>query len=882
MDNSKIDTNNLRQAIIVILFLLVPLIVTSSDFAQANSTPAYAQDESAVKIFLPFVTDGLEPETIDDVESTYDITRIYRGNDGHALYLTKTDDVVTGFGEHPDQDYAYVLRGTIDGDRIHADFWDIPKGSREATGTIELQISQEGARLVRKSGSEPIGATTWQEINPNAIPWPGPQEAGFQGLDDSDMSGRFNFGTGDSHYVRQVGNTIISVAESGVTVNGRPYKVSVYVGQRANLTMDVSPLGPIKIEAIGTYVTVPKGIADEFGTYALNIIANRRAMLIHNNVYLGMLEPDYTIDWDVFADYIDNELAGEVIGYGYAIGQGDTLMRANAGGYRQLAVDTEDGVALPFTTETQAQAFSTSKTVTAIAMVKALHERGLSVDDKIAPFLPPCWVQGDNVDDISFRHIMAHTSGLSGAKDGSTSYVYLRNMIANGSESVPASYNYNNLAYELMRYLVPIVNQPGTLLLFTPEDCALNGLILNGIISQMFETYIIEEVVEPTGGTAAFRPTGDNVAYLYSLYNPHVAGIGPNENGWLSAGAGYLAISPLSFQKLLSALDQGEIFPQELVQEMYDGRLGFDGPTFGELGEYHGKDGRPPTSRCNIDGRSQVLIYPEGVHAWVTINSHAAYEHLNWYFDGNGDAIYSGPLDWGKAGDTPVVGDFDQDGLVNDIVAFRSSAANWYINYDADSSGDQTVLNWGTCGDKPVVGDFDRDGFSDDLALFRDDTGQWFFDTDLDGVNDFVINGWGTKFDQPVAGDFDGDGFDDDVALFRGSNGRWYFDFDFTGNTDVEMGPWGLNGDRAIAGDFDDDGSRDDIGLYRGTNQTLYFDYNGNGNVDDSRANAGQRKDIPIAGDFNADGLVNGIGMVRSTSPSLAALLRDAFDAALK
>lgn len=830
------------------------------------------------------IATGGPPPTATPTATPVLLTRIFRGDDGHALYLTERDGTVTGFGEHPGLGYAYVLQGTLSGNQIDANFWDIPKGTRKTNGTITLQVSQGGARLVRKSSSQPIGADTWEEIAPESVPWPGPKDAGYPGLSAGNFTGRFRSDTNDRHYVREVGGTIVAVAESGAAINGRPVKVTVYIGKRTTQSIPVAGYNNLQIHALGTYASVPKGITQEDGSYAYRMATNRNTMLIRDNAYVGQLSPDYVIDWDAFAEYIDNQLAGTVVGYGYAIGQGTTLKRANAGGHRQLAVD---GSQLPFTTQSQAQAFSTSKTITAIAMAKALHERGLSVDDTIESHLPPCWTLGSNVEYVTFRNLMDHTSGFSRGIFGTTPYENLKNMVANGSTGTykdgkfGGAYQYNNVAYSLMRYLVPMVDDPTTRIPFSMPLCGAASDLLNKNISLKFEEYLVDELFTPIGATVAFNPTGD-VANLYSLYNPGLPGIPPNPNGYLNSGAGYVAISPLSFQKLLGAFDQGLIVPKQLVQEMYMGRMGFDPPTVGALGDYHFKNGRPPYVGCNYDGRSQLLVYPEGVHAWLTINSHSTDEVIEWYFDETGAAEYSGALKWGKTRDAPAVGDFDHDGKVDDIVAFRSSTAHWYIDYDADGNADKEVVGWGTCEDKPVVGDFDRDGYSDDIGVFRPETGQWFFDTNLDGVNDVVIDGWGSISDQPVAGDFDKDGYVDDIGLFRGSNQHWYFSYNLSGDTDAELANWGQNGDRAIVGDFDGDGIRNDIGVFRSSNKTIYFDYDMTGSVDATLADVGQSKDIPIVGDFDGDGRVNETGMVRQTSINLATILREAFDRALR
>ncbi len=77
---------------------------------------------------------------------------------------------------------------------------------------------------------------------------------------------------------------------------------------------------------------------------------------------------------------------------------------------------------------------------------------------------------------------------------------------------------------------------------------------------------------------------------------------------------------------------------------------------------------------------------------------------------------------------------------------------------DADKS-----FTFGQAGDLPIVGDFDGDGVAD-LAVYR--AGRWIVDTNGNRTMDahdrvFELGGADGK---PIAGDWDGDG-DDDPAV---------------------------------------------------------------------------------------------------------------------
>ena len=62
-----------------------------------------------------------------------------------------------------------------------------------------------------------------------------------------------------------------------------------------------------------------------------------------------------------------------------------SIVRSGAGGARRLTID---GVWLPFTTDTAAQTASAAKPINATAIIKALYAHGLTVETKVAPFLP--------------------------------------------------------------------------------------------------------------------------------------------------------------------------------------------------------------------------------------------------------------------------------------------------------------------------------------------------------------------------------------------------------------------------------------------------------------------------------------------------------------
>jgi len=89
--------------------------------------------------------------------------------------------------------------------------------------------------------------------------------------------------------------------------------------------------------------------------------------------------------------------------------------------------------------------------------------------------------------------------------------------------------------------------------------------------------------------------------------------------------------------------------------------------------------------------------------------------------DADGDGRWSSD-DWiaqyGRAGDLPVIGDFDGDGI-DEIGVFRSG--QWIIDINGNRQLDahDKVFQMGEAGDRPVAGDWNGDG-TDDPAVYRD------------------------------------------------------------------------------------------------------------------------------------------------------------------
>lgn len=85
----------------------------------------------------------------------------------------------------------------------------------------------------------------------------------------------------------------------------------------------------------------------------------------------------------------------------------------------------QDPVELGWSPSVKMHVASVSKLITAMGIVRLLRERGISVDSPVSGYLPDYFVRGANTQNLTFRHLLTHTSGFrridsGGYSDGNT------------------------------------------------------------------------------------------------------------------------------------------------------------------------------------------------------------------------------------------------------------------------------------------------------------------------------------------------------------------------------------------------------------------------------------------------------------------------------
>jgi Tol biopolymer transport system component len=171
----------------------------------------------------------------------------------------------------------------------------------------------------------------------------------------------------------------------------------------------------------------------------------------------------------------------------------------------------------------------------------------------------------------------------------------------------------------------------------------------------------------------------------------------------------------------------------------------------------------PVTGDWDGDGRTDIGFFLNGKFFFALLKTTAARDT---------SIQLIAPVAFGQAGDLPVAGDWDGDGI-DDVGVFRPSVSRFFLRRPVQVSDPfpQTVFftvsfAFGQAGDLPLAGDWDGDG-ADSVGVFRPtDPGLFLLSNSFDDNEvDFSFVFGGNPGELPVAGDWFAAGRDG-VGLF--------------------------------------------------------------------------------------------------------------------
>lgn len=199
----------------------------------------------------------------------------YVGDGGAAFYVRQIGTKVYWYSEDLNGAFANVLVGTINGNKINARWWDVPKGKTQGLGEMVIEIRDNGATLVQLSSTSPFGVKVIKKSVPHQemvnglpvikgfAPELRSRPAGFSG-GEQNLTGAWQGDDAATYYVRELpGGDIVWVAENnlygGPGGYAQPSFTHVFIGKKINKLI------------VGEWADIPKGKAMGKGTLSMKV-----------------------------------------------------------------------------------------------------------------------------------------------------------------------------------------------------------------------------------------------------------------------------------------------------------------------------------------------------------------------------------------------------------------------------------------------------------------------------------------------------------------------------------------------------------------------------------------------------------------------------------
>ena len=279
-------------------------------------------------------------------------------------------------------------------------------------------------------------------------------------------------------------------------------------------------------------------------------------------------------------------LDGHVVGYGYFVGR-DPGFFEGGGGKARVKADGD----VPFTADTKITVASVSKLITAIAAVRLLDAKGVSLDAGIGPMLPDDFTAGSYVQHITYRQLMSQRSGVKDYGNIVQDYAALKSFYGQtvsptGNTSCPTGPNtaplfnpinthdqtpcYSNYNFAIFRVLMPAINGDAQ-----EPNPAKRPAVLSDQYTGLVQRNEFHEI--GVTGTSCAPPQGDTTSAMTYLWPGSKGGYDWGDNS-LSCGAAGWYVTVDEMARVMSSLvnKDGRVLKPALFETMKGSSLGFD------------------------------------------------------------------------------------------------------------------------------------------------------------------------------------------------------------------------------------------------------------------------------------------------------------------
>lgn len=244
----------------------------------------------------------------------------------------------------------------------------------------------------------------------------------------------------DQHLTREVEQLTLQLTSAARLIAGR------YLDHATAVGVDRSRLDRAAVQLALGDTEAAAGLPDQ-------------AIGDYGNI-LKIVGPDLTFNMDLFEQGIRDRFDGQVVGMAYVITNKGALAREFASGLARLPNEPGNNGIYLFSVDTEMMVASVSKNITAVGVMRMLQENGLSPDDSVAPYFPSYWDVDESIQDLTFRDLMTHSSGLNGytGQAGTTrcasSYLGLKSCIEAGVDPADKVWAYQNANFGIFRVIL--------------------------------------------------------------------------------------------------------------------------------------------------------------------------------------------------------------------------------------------------------------------------------------------------------------------------------------------------------------------------------------------------------------------------------------------
>ena len=327
----------------------------------------------------------------------------------------------------------------------------------------------------------------------------------------------------------------------------------------------------------------------------------------------GAFQPA-TVHLDVvgFGNALHSALKDSTVGYVMRLRENGATIYTLEWNWAKRPTDGGEG----WTPSVRMHVASCSKLITAIAMTKLLNDKNISYDAPIISHLPNYWTKGPKVNQITFRQLMTHTSGLNyGVKSSASDYLFMKSQIAAGVPNI-GKYWYQNMNFGLCRILISTIN--GNI----ATSATLSDANWDFLTIQAYINYVTSHIFTPSGvsGPSPAHAAADALAYQFPVTG---GGWNSGDLSTVLGGAGW-HISPDELLNVMGTFRRkGTIMTTQQAQTMLDNGFGIDVIQNTPLGKYYNKNGAWANGNPPGESEEQSLAYflPNEMELVVLTNS---------------------------------------------------------------------------------------------------------------------------------------------------------------------------------------------------------------------------------------------------------------------